>query len=129
MAVNLEDLRKENEVLDIFCNLVSIPSPSLKEDKVIEWILDFCKKNGIDGKKDNYGNIYIHVPATDETKEPIMLSSHMDVVGDDSPVNIFLDGDFIKAEGRTLGADDKVGVACALKLAKDLVNSGSGNGL
>lgn len=120
MAVNLEDLRKENEVLDIFCNLVSIPSPSLKEEKVIEWILDFCKKNGIDGKKDNYGNIYIHVPATDETKEPIMLSSHMDVVGDDSPVNIFLDGDFIKAEGRTLGADDKVGVACALKLAKDL---------
>ena len=120
MAVNLEDLRKENEVLDIFCNLVSIPSPSLKEEKVIEWILDFCKKNGIDGKKDNYGNIYIHVPATDEAKEPIMLSSHMDVVGDDSPVNIFLDGDFIKAEGRTLGADDKVGVACALKLAKDL---------
>ena len=54
MAVNLEDLRKENEVLDIFCNLVSIPSPSLKEDKVIEWILDFCKKNGIDGKKDNH---------------------------------------------------------------------------
>lgn len=129
MAVNLEDLRKENEVLDIFCNLVSIPSPSLKEDKVIEWILDFCKKNGIDGKKDNYGNIYIHVPATDETKEPIMLSSHMDVVGDDSPVNIFLNGDFIKAEGRTLGADDKVGVACALKLAKDLVNSGSDKGL
>ena len=129
MAVNLEDLRKENEVLDIFCNLVSIPSPSLKEDTVIEWILDFCKKNGIDGKKDNYGNIYIHVPATDETKEPIMLSSHMDVVGDDSPVNIFLDGDFIKAEGRTLGADDKVGVACALKLAKDLVNSASDNGL
>ncbi len=129
MAVNLEDLRKENEVLDIFCNLVSIPSPSLKEEKVIEWILDFCKKNGIDGKKDNYGNIYIHVPATDETKEPIMLSSHMDVVGDDSPVNIFLDGDFIKAEGRTLGADDKVGVACALKLAKDLVNANSNNGL
>lgn len=129
MAVNLEDLRKENEVLDIFCNLVSIPSPSLKEEKVIEWILDFCKKNGIDGKKDNYGNIYIHVPATDETKEPIMLSSHMDVVGDDSPVNIFLDGDFIKAEGRTLGADDKVGVACALKLAKDLANSGSDKGL
>ena len=121
MAASLEELRKENEVLDIFCNLVSIPSPSLKEEKVIEWILDFCKQNGIDGKKDAYGNIYIHVPATDSTKEPIMLSSHMDVVGDDSPVNIYLDGDFIKAEGRTLGADDKVGVACALMLAKELV--------
>ena len=121
--MSLNDLRKENEVLDIFCNLVSIPSPSLKEDKVIEWILDFCAKNGIDGKKDNYGNVYISVPATDNSKEPIMLSSHMDVVGDDSPVNIYLDGDFIKAEGRTLGADDKVGVACALTLAKALTDS------
>ena len=121
--MSLNDLRKENEVLDIFCNLVSIPSPSLKEDKVVEWILDFCAKNGINGKKDNYGNIYISVPATDTSKEPIMLSSHMDVVGDDSPVNIYLDGDFIKAEGRTLGADDKVGVACALTLAKALTDS------
>ena len=119
----LENLRKENEVLDIFCHLVSIPSPSLKEDRVIEWILDFCKKNGINGKNDNYGNIYIHVPATDSTKEPIMLSSHMDVVGDDSPVNIYLDDEgFIHAQGRTLGADDKVGVACALTLAKELVS-------
>lgn len=124
--MTLDKLRKENEVLDIFCNLVSIPSPSLKEEKVSAWILDFCKKNNIDAKLDNYGNVYIYVPATDESKEPIMLSSHMDVVGDDSPVNIYLDGDFIKAEGRTLGADDKVGVACALKLAKDLVQASNG---
>lgn len=124
MLTNLEDLRKENDVLDIFCNLVTIPSPSLKEDKVIDWILDFCAKNGINGKKDNYGNIYIYVPATDSSKEPIMLSSHMDVVGDDSPVDIYLDEEgFIHAKGRTLGADDKVGVACALKLAKDLVSA------
>ena len=118
--MSLEELRKENEVLDIFCNLVSIPSPSLKEEKVIEWILDFCAKNNIEARKDSYGNVYINVPATDSSKEPIMLSSHMDVVGDDSPVNIYLDGDFIKAKDRTLGADDKVGVACALMLAKEL---------
>ena len=43
--MNLSELRKENEILDIFCNLVSIPSPSLKEDKVIDWILNFCKEN------------------------------------------------------------------------------------
>ena len=132
MSIILDNLRKENEVLDIFCNLVSIPSPSLKEDKVIDWILDFCNKNGINGKKDNYGNIYIHVPATDDTKEPIMLSSHMDVVGDDAPVNIYLDEEgFIHAQGRTLGADDKVGVACALMLAKEGVNNrlGSHGGL
>lgn len=128
----LENLRKENEVLDIFCNLVSIPSPSLKEDNVINWILHFCEENGINGKRDNYGNIYINVPATDNSKEPIMLSSHMDVVGDDSPVSIYLDDDgFIHAIDRTLGADDKVGVACALMLAKDAVNRkfGSHGGL
>lgn len=123
MEVNLEGLRKENEVLDIFCNLVSIPSPSLKEEKVIEWILNFCKENGIDAKTDSYGNVYIKVPATDSSKEPIMLSSHMDVVGDDSPINIYLDEEgFIHAKGRTLGADDKVGVACALMLAKELAH-------
>jgi len=120
----LEKLRKENEVLDIFCNLVSIPSPSLKEDKVIDWILYFCKENNIFAKRDNYGNIYIHVPATDSNKEPLMLSSHMDVVGDDSIINIYLDDEgFIHAMDRTLGADDKVGVACALMLAKDLLNN------
>ena len=128
--MNLNNLRKDNEVLDIFCKLVSIPSPSLKEEKVIEWILNFCAENNINARKDSYGNVYIRVPGSDSSKEPLMLSSHMDVVGDDSPVNIYLDGDFIKAEGRTLGADDKVGVACALKLAKDItegkINAGGG---
>ena len=128
MEDSLENLRKKNEVLDIFCNLVSIPSPSLKEENVSRWILDFCKNNGINAKLDNYGNVYIHVPATDNTKEPIMLSSHMDVVGDDSPVEIYLDEEgFIHAKGRTLGADDKAGVACALKLAKDLANTSQNN--
>ena len=128
--MDLKELRKDNEVLDIFCKLVSIPSPSLKEEKVIEWILNFCAENNINARKDSYGNVYIRVPGSDSSKEPLMLSSHMDVVGDDSPVNIYLDGDFIKAEGRTLGADDKVGVACALKLAKDItdgkINAGGG---
>ena len=126
--MSLEELRKENEVLDIFCNLVSIPSPSLKEEKVIEWILDFFAKNNIEARKDSYGNVYINVPAADSSKEPLMLSSHMDVVGDDSPVNIYLDGDYIKAQGRTLGADDKVGVACALMLAKELTHSNFNHG-
>ena len=120
--MNLIDLRKENDVLDIFCELAQIPSPSLKEEKVIEWIKMFCEKNNINCKQDNYGNIYITVPATDETKEPIMISAHMDVVGDDSSIELVFDGQFIKANGRTLGADDKVGVACGLMLAKELAS-------
>ena len=118
--MDLVNLRKEIEVLDIFCELAQIPSPSLKEEKVAEWIIEFCNKNNINVRKDEYGNIYISVLATDNTKEPIMISAHMDVVGDDSPIELQFDGQFIKANGRTLGADDKVGVACGLLLAKKI---------
>ena len=128
MVVDLNELRNENEVIDIFCSLASIPSPSLKEEKVAEWILNFCKENNINAKKDDYGNIYIKVLPTDFSKDSLMLSAHMDVVGDDSPINIVLQEEFLKAENRTLGADDKAGVACALKLAKDIVNSDLAHG-
>lgn len=127
--MNLTGLRKENEILDIFCELAQIPSPSLKEEKVAEWIIEFCKKNNINVRKDDYRNIYISVPATDETKEPIMISAHMDVVGDDSPIELQFDGQFIKANGRTLGADDKVGVACGLLLAKEVSTMSDPHGL
>lgn len=129
MIKNLIDLRKENEVLDIFCDLAQVPSPSLKEEKVIEWIREFCTKYNINFRTDDYGNVYISVPATDDTKEPIMLSAHMDVVGDDSPIELEFDGQFIKAKGRTLGADDKVGVACGLMLAKEVTQMKTPHGL
>ena len=125
----LDKLRKENEVLEIFCELVQIPSPSLKEEKVAAWILEFCDKNNINVRKDDYGNIYISVPATDNNKEPIMVSAHMDVVGDDTPIKLQFDGQFIKANGRTLGADDKVGVACGLLLAKEVAQMDEPHGL
>ena len=118
--MNIETLKQEHELLNIFCSLAAIPSPSLHEEKVIEWIQDFCKNNNISCTLDDYKNVYIYVPATDESKQPIMFSAHMDVVGDASPVRLILEGDFIKAEGRTLGADDKVGVASALLLAKEI---------
>ena len=44
----MEKLRKENELIDIFYNLTSIPSPSLHEEKVVDWVRDFCKKEGLD---------------------------------------------------------------------------------
>ena len=114
---------RENELLDIFCTLVQIPSPSKHEEKVIEWIKGFAKEHNIECEADEYNNLYLKVPATDNTKQPILLSAHMDVVGDDSPIELIIDEQFIKANERTLGADDKAGVACALLLAKKLVNS------
>lgn len=118
--MDLSNLRKENELVDLFCSMAEVPSPSLKEEKVIDWICNYCKENDLDCKQDDFKNIYITVPATDSTKSPILLSSHMDVVGDDSPVEPYLEGDLIKAKGRTLGADDKAGVANALYFAKYL---------
>ena len=56
--MDLVNLRKENEVLDIFCELAQIPSPSLKEEKVIEWIKVFCEKNSLSFRTDDYNNVY-----------------------------------------------------------------------
>lgn len=114
---------KNNEVVKIFEDLVKIPSPPLKENKVADWILAFCQKYKIKAELDSYKNIRVNIPATDSTKKPLLLTAHMDVVGDDSPINIVRADDYIKTDGkRTLGADDKSGIAVALKLAKDFVN-------
>ena len=118
--MNISELRNENELINLFCTLAEIPSPSLQEEKVIEWICNFCKENKLIHEKDAYNNIYIKIPATDPTKEPVLLSAHMDVIGDDSPIVTQLDGDLIKANNRTLGADDKAGIANALYFAKEL---------
>ncbi len=118
--MELNSLRQGNELVDLFCSLAEIPSPSRQEEKVIDWICNYCKENELQYELDDYKNIYINIPATDTSKDPILLSSHLDVIGDASPVIPYLDGDLIKAQGRTLGADDKAGVANALYFAKEL---------
>ena len=120
----IEDVRKEHELVDLFCNLAEVPSPSLHEEKVAEWIKNYCDKNGLDCKFDDFKNVVINLPATDNKKDPLMLSAHMDVIGDDSPVKTYLDENgFIHAIERTLGGDDKAGVANALYFTKNLAKS------
>ena len=126
--VDLREIREKHELVNLFCNLAEIPSPSMKEEKVIEFICEYCKANNLDVRLDDYKNVYITVKATDESKESLMLSAHMDVIGDDSPVNLYLEGNNIHAKGRTLGGDDKAGVANALLFAKELVNSNMNHG-
>ena len=109
---------------DLFCELARIPSPSLQEDKVAEHILSLFKEWGVTAKRDDYGNVCAHIEATDKTKSPLMLSAHMDVVGDSSPVNIIKENNIIKTDGkRTLGADDKAGVTAAMMLAKTIIEN------
>ena len=114
----MENIRKQHKLIDLFCELVSIPSPSLKEEKVAQKILAIFKENNIEATTDEYGNIKAKVIATDSSKKPLLLSAHMDVVGDDSPINLKLNGNIIETDKtRTLGADDKAGVAASIMLA------------
>ena len=70
--MSLENIRKEHELVDLFCNLAEIPSPSLHEENVAQWIKSYCDKNNIECKFDDYNNVYISIPATDKTKRPDM---------------------------------------------------------
>ena len=122
--MELKRLREENKLIDLFCDLVQIPSPSLKESDVADRVIKILSENKITAELDNYGNVLARVLATDLSKKPILLSAHMDVVGDDSSVNIALDSGFIETDKkRTLGADNKAGVAAAIMLAIDVFNN------
>ena len=117
---DIKKLRNENELINLFCTLAEIPSPSGEEDKVASKIVEILTAAGIEAKQDDFGNVRAKLAATDTTKRPLALSSHMDVVGDASEVNIRIsnDGKFIETDKtRTLGSDDKVGVSAAMYLA------------
>ena len=109
------------ELTEIFETLVKIPSPSLHEENVANKIVEILRSEGIKAGEDGYGNVTAEIEATDKNREPVMLSAHMDVVGDNSPVNIVYNDGFIETDKkRTLGADDKAGVAIAVKLALEV---------
>ncbi len=106
------------DIIELFKSLAVIPSPSYMEYNVSEKIKEYTYINGINAYYDDYQNLIVKVPATDPSKKPLLLSSHMDVVGDSSPVNIIENDGFLETDKtRTLGADDKAGVAVALNLA------------
>ncbi len=121
--MNINTLRSEHELLDIFCELVKIPSPSLQEGNVSKRILQYLEEANVLVHFDHYGNVIARVAPTDSSKRSLLLSSHMDVVGDDSPVSIGVSSRFIETDKRrTLGADDKAGVAAMILLAKRIAN-------
>ena len=106
------------DIIELLKSLAVIPSPSYMEYNVSEKIKEYTYINGINAYYDDYQNLIVKVPATDPSKKPLLLSSHMDVVGDSSPVNIIENDGFLETDKtRTLGADDKAGVAVALNLA------------
>lgn len=115
-------------VFKCFAQVNEIPRPSKKEEKMIEFLLDFGQKLGLDTRRDEAGNVIIRKPATPgmEDRQTIVLQSHMDMVCEKNrdvefdftkdAIQTFVDGEWMKAKGTTLGADDGIGVAMEMAL-------------
>lgn len=117
-----------------FAQILEIPRPSKKEERIVEYLLNFGKEQGLETLRDEVGNVLIRKPAMPgmEKKKMVVLQSHVDMVCeknndvdfdfDHDPIQARIDGEWVKATGTTLGADDGIGVAAQLALleSKDI---------
>ena len=123
--MNINELQPK-EVFSLFHEITQVPRPSKREGKIIEWLKAFAVKHNLEHTVDEAGNIVMRKPATPgyEDKPGVILQAHMDMVCeknndtvhdfDNDPIRTYIDGDFIKAEGTTLGADNGIGMALML---------------
>ena len=114
-------------VFEQFAKINEIPRPSKREEKMIEYLKNWGESRGLDTQVDETGNVIIRKPATKgyENRKTVILQSHMDMVCDKlvdvefdfdkDPIKTYIDGEWLTAEGTTLGADD--GIGCAIELA------------
>ncbi len=118
-------------VWEIFEEICNIPHPSKKEEKIVAYVKDFGEKLGLETRVDHVGNVVIRKPATPgyEDRKTITLQSHLDMVPqknndtdhdfEKDPIRPFIDGNWVTAEGTTLGADNGMGVAASMAVLKD----------
>ncbi len=111
-----------------FADLNAVPRPSKKEERVIEFIKNYGKNLGLETFEDETRNVIIRKPASPgmENLQPIVLQSHLDMVHqknaetsfdfENQGIEMFVDGDWVKAKGTTLGADNGIGVATIMTL-------------
>jgi dipeptidase D len=111
------------EVWNMFADLNAVPRPSKKEERVIQFMVDFGKKLNLETFVDKVGNVIITKPATKglENRKTVVLQSHLDMVHQKNSDTIFnfekegikmlIQGDWVTADGTTLGADNGLGVA------------------
>lgn len=114
-----------------FEEICNIPHPSRKEEKLAQYVITFAKRNGLDYQTDEFGNIVVRKPATagKENLIPVVLQGHLDMVAeknadvthnfDKDPIQVYIEGDWVKAKGTTLGSDNGIGVAAALAVLED----------
>ena len=118
-------------VWELFDDITKVPRPSKKEGKIIEWLVAFAQKHGFDYQTDETGNVVMRKAATPgfEDRPAVILQSHMDMVCEknsnvefdfeNDPIETYIDGEWVKAKGTTLGADCGIGMAAALAVLLD----------
>ncbi len=114
-----------------FDDIRKTPRPSKHEEKIIEHILSWAGEKGFEVRRDDVGNVVVAVPATPghENAPTIVLQGHVDMVCEknsdvehdfmNDPLDVYVDGDWVKARGTTLGSDNGVGVAAGMAITED----------
>lgn len=127
MSKDIRELEPK-AVWNKFADLNAVPRPSKKEERVIQFMLDFGASLQLETLKDEVGNVIIRKPATPglENKKMVTLQSHLDMVHqknndtvfdfDTQGIQMYIDGDWVRAQGTTLGADNGMGVAAIMAL-------------
>lgn len=134
--MELKDL-KPQIVFHYFGEICKVPRPSKKEEKIRAYLENFAREHKLEYKTDEAGNVLISKPATKgmENRKCVVLQSHIDMVCEKNndtvhnfetdPIETYIDGEWLKAKGTTLGADNGIGVATQLAvLASDDVEHG-----
>lgn len=125
-----KDIRtlEPKELWNNFADLNAVPRGSKKEERVIQFMVDFGKKLNLDTVVDHVGNVIIKKPASKgmENRKTVVLQSHLDMVHqknsdtnfnfDTEGIKMLVDGDWVRADGTTLGADNGVGVAAIMSV-------------
>ena len=122
---------KPEAVWGYFEEICQVPRPSKKEGKIVAYLLDWAKKHHLEAKRDEAGNVLIKKPATrgKENAPTVILQAHMDMVPqknkdtqhdfENDPIQVYVDGEWVKAKGTTLGSDNGMGVAAIMAVMED----------
>lgn len=133
MSDEIRKLEPKN-LWENFYKLTQVPRPSKHEDAIQAFMMGWCEEHGLETIKDEVGNIIVKKPATPgmEGRKGAILQAHLDMVPqknsgtnhnfETDPIQTFIEGDWVKAKGTTLGSDNGIGAAAAMAVleSKDL---------
>ena len=133
---NIRNLEPK-QLWNYFHEITQIPHPSKKEEKIVEYMKDFGKEHNLETIVDNVGNVIIRKPATKgmENRKGVIFQTHLDMVPqknsdkkhdfEKDPIETVIDGDWVRANGTTLGSDNGIGEAATMAvLASDNIVHG-----